>query len=248
MTVELENHPYKQLEFPAAPHGRPYVGVTMVMSVDGKITVGGELTPGSLGSGFDRFTMTVIRSHFDAVICGAETIRQHPYYLGVTEEFEPLRTARGQRTQPLTIIVTGSGNLPMEAPLFIQAPQPPVILTSEEHHEQVSKQLANLAEVIAVGSEKVEIPAALAYLRNKLGIERLLLEGGPRLNYQFLHAEAVDEIFLTLAPRLVGSEADLTMVMGSDVLDSLPRLELISHFQHKDELFLRYRVPPKPRG
>ena len=237
------NHHYKELEFPAIPAGRPYVGVNMVMSVDGKITVGGKLTPGSLGSDFDRFTMTVIRSHFDAIICGAETIRQHPYYLGVTKDFEALRTARGQSAQPLTIIVTTSGDLPLDAPLFAQSPQRPLILTSTESYQALRRKLGKRAEVIAVGQDKVEIQPALAVLRRELGIERLLLEGGPSLNYQFLHAKAVDEIFLTLAPRLVGSDADLTMVMGPDVLDSLPRLELISHFQYENVLFLRYRVP-----
>ena len=235
------NHHYKELEF------RQYrravrMGVNMVMSVDGKITVGGKLTPGSLGSDFDRFTMTVIRSHFDAIICGAETIRQHPYYLGVTKDFEALRTARGQSAQPLTIIVTTSGDLPLDAPLFAQSPQRPLILTSTESYQALRRKQQR-AEVIAVGQDKVEIQPALAVLRRELGIERLLLEGGPSLNYQFLHAKAVDEIFLTLAPRLVGSDADLTMVMGPDVLDSLPRLELISHFQYENELFLRYRVP-----
>lgn len=235
-------HPYLNLVFPAPPSERPYVGLNMVMSVDGKITVGGQLKAGSLGSPFDRYTMSVLRHHFGAVICGGETIRRHPYYLGVSPELIPFRKARGMASQPLTVIVTNSGNLPYPAPLF-EGAERPIILTSQASFQRVTQSLGPVAEVHAVGEQHVEVREALAFLREHYRISRLLLEGGPRLNYQFFKERAVDEVFLTIAPRLVGSVSDLTMVMGEDVLENLPRLELISHFQRDNELFLRYQVP-----
>jgi 2,5-diamino-6-(ribosylamino)-4(3H)-pyrimidinone 5'-phosphate reductase len=237
------NHPYMDLTFPSSPGDRPYVAVNMVMSLDGKITVGKKLEAGSLGSGFDRDTMTVLRHHFDAVICGGETVRQHPFYLGVTPEFSDLRKAQGMTLQPRTIIVTNSGLLPRDSALFSKPEFPPIILTSKQSYSQIVSKLGSLAEVYAVGEDQVEVGEALKLLRQVYAVDRLLLEGGPRLNFQFMQEQAVDEVFLTLAPRLVGSKDELSMVMGDSVLESLPRLKLISHFQHADELFLRYRVP-----
>lgn len=235
-------HPYINLTFPPPPPTRPYVGLNMVMSLDGKITVGGKLEPGSLGSAFDRYTMTVLRHHFDAVICGGETMRRHPYYLGVSPEFVHLRKARGMADQPLTVVVTNSGSLPYPAPLFA-GPKPPIILTSARACAKVKAQLGSAAVVHPAGDDRVELPQAFTLLREIYSVQRLLLEGGPRLNYEFLKEGAVDEVFLTIAPRLVGTASDLTLVMGEDILHNLPRLELILHFQHENELFLRYQVP-----
>lgn len=237
-----EEHPYINLEFPTPPAERPYVAMNMVMSIDGKATVGRRLETGSLGSAFDRYTMAVLRHHFDAVICGGETMRRHPYYLGVFPELVPYRQERGLVPQPLAVVVTNSGRLPYPSPLFAQELRP-IVLTSAASLPALTDALGAAAHVHAAGSTRVEVPLALTLLRKQYGVEHLLLEGGPRLNYQFLKENAVDEVFITIAPRIVGAEDELAMVMGSDVLTALPRLNLISCFRHDDELFLRYRFP-----
>jgi riboflavin biosynthesis pyrimidine reductase len=56
-----------------------------------------------------------------------------------------------------------------------------------------------------------------------------------------------DELFLTLAPTLLAGDG-LPIVAGPLFPPELrPRLELISLFEHQDELFLRYQVRP-PRA
>lgn len=78
-------------------------------------------------------------------------------------------------------------------------------------------------------------------LFQKYGVRRLLVEGGPSVNYQFMQAQLLDELFLTLAPTLVGLRTDLTLAMGSEVLAKPREAELVSLNQHGQELFLRYR-------
>lgn len=235
----MKSHPYRSLQFPAVSNG-PFVAINMVSSLDGKTTSGGTLQPGSLGSTFDRKTMNVIRSHFDAVICGANTIRQHPYYLGVPKDYEIEREQRGLQAQPLTVILTNSGQLDFHMPLFRNPPYPPLIITSEKGAEALPDTAHLLSKVEVCGSHKVILERALQTLHTKYNVRRLLLEGGPTVNYLFLQKQAVNEIFLTLAPRLVGSKSDLTMVMGNAKLSLEPTIFLISFFEHNNELFLRY--------
>ncbi len=241
----MKRHPYSNLQFPAV-HSYPFVAINMVSSIDGKVTSSGTLKPGSLGSIFDRHTMNVIRSHFDAVICGGNTIRQHPYYLGVPKEYEIEREGKGLPSQPLTVILTNSGHLDFDTPLFHNPPYPPIILTSEKGAAALPKKVEQLSEIEICGSNKVILEKALETLYTKYSIRHLLLEGGPSVNYLFLQKKAVNEIFLTLAPRLVGLKSDLTMVMGNRVLFPEPSISLVSYFEYNNELFLRYRLTYSP--
>ena len=47
--------------------------------------------------------------------------------------------------------------------------------------------------------------AAMRHLRAERGIRAVLCEGGPRLHSQLQAAGLADELFLTIAPKLVGA-------------------------------------------
>lgn len=74
------------------------------------------------------------------------------------------------------------------------------------------------------------------------GVQRLLLLGGSDLNAQFLRHDWVDEIFLTIAPKLKLGRAVPTIAGGDRLSRSdLKRLTLLDHRTMGDEVFLRYR-------
>ncbi len=229
----LKEHPYQGITLPKRKN-RPFVAINMVTSLDGKITNGGTQTP-ALGSSFDRETMNVLRSRFDAVLTGGNTARQHPYYLGVPERYEKVRLAEGLRAQPLTVILSGSGKLDPASPLFKKAPRKPLVITSKEGAARVPP-----AAGLEIAAERIDLKWLTNLLYEKYGIERLLVEGGAGVNYQFLQAGLVDRLFFTLTPHLVGSRFDLTMVMGDETFSRQPRITLLSYFAHKNELFLAY--------
>ena len=85
----------------------------------------------------------------------------------------------------------------------------------------------------------------LRLLNLQFGIRMLLHEGGPTLFGQFLAAEAVDELFLTLSPQIAGRKADAirpALVQGMEfVPDSAPWFQLLSVKQMAEHLYLRYR-------
>jgi len=71
-------------------------------------------------------------------------------------------------------------------------------------------------------------------------VQRILCEGGPRLNAALLQAGLVDELYFTLAPKLAGGDDPLTIVHGGAF--GVLRLRLLSLQDHDGELFLRYAV------
>jgi riboflavin biosynthesis pyrimidine reductase len=88
--------------------------------------------------------------------------------------------------------------------------------------------------------------AILQLLQSQFGVKTLLHEGGPTLFGQFLAADAVDELFLTLSPQIAGREGDVTrpaIVQGVQFLpDSAPRFQMVSVKEHAAYLYLRYRL------
>ncbi len=234
----MNMHFYESLEF--VPAGsRPVVACNMVTSLDGKVTLDGN-QPASLGSRFDFMTMGIIRSHFDAVLAGGNTIRLHPYYLGVPINLEDVRQQKGLDAQPLTVLLTRSGNLDPKSPVFTKAPRPPIIITSAEGERNMVSFVKANAHIEVI--ENATPDCIVTLLQQEYQVDRLLLEGGPSVNYQFMESKLLDELFLTLHPSLIGKSTDLTIAMGKNALEQAESISLISSKQHGDELFLRYRI------
>lgn len=229
---------------PDPPPGRPFTAVNMVSAVDGKVTLGRGAVKEPIGSRVDHGVMDRLRLPFDAVLRGASTVRQFPYYPKVPAEVQAVRQARGQGAHPRTVVISGSCELPLEAEFFKfeAAPARPLVITKEAAPAENVRAAEEVAEVRFAGVDTVEIPRALRLLREEFGVERLLSEGGPRLNWEFLRAGVLDELFWTVAPKVGGYQEDLPLVRGPEVLDPLPRLHLLTLFHHEGELFLRYRV------
>jgi riboflavin biosynthesis pyrimidine reductase len=85
----------------------------------------------------------------------------------------------------------------------------------------------------------------LEHMRHTLGAEVLLLEGGPTVNAGFFLAGAIDELFFTVGPIVVGGNETLTPVEGLGFTkETAPRLDLVSATANEEtgEVYLRYRV------
>jgi riboflavin biosynthesis pyrimidine reductase len=87
---------------------------------------------------------------------------------------------------------------------------------------------------------RVDLPALLRSLREE-GVRALLCEGGPTLHGALQAAGLVDELFLTIAPKLAGGGAPPRILEGE--LDDVVPLELAWLLEEKGELFARYRRP-----
>jgi riboflavin biosynthesis pyrimidine reductase len=86
-----------------------------------------------------------------------------------------------------------------------------------------------------------DLPVLMARLREEHGVGSVLCEGGPTLNSHLLAAGVVDELFLTLHPKLAGGAAALTIVAGRTLV-APAELELVSLAEGENDLFTRWRV------
>lgn len=256
--VRPERHPsavgdptaiYDEIVWPRTGRGRPWVAINMVATVDGKTTLDRGRHPRPIGSRVDRALMVRLRTRVDAVLRGAGTVRQSPYYPSLPPGAVERRQREGLAPFPLVVVMSGSGELPLESPLFEAPPRRPLVLLGPQAAPEAVRRLERVADV-RIGPRVeggLDVRWALSCLAEEYGVRVVLSEGGPTLNHAFLRAGCVDELFLTVAPFVAGREDDRTVVDGPALLDPFPRLELLSAYLHEDELFLRYRVhAPSP--
>jgi riboflavin-specific deaminase-like protein len=231
-TVERQLDAYRPWEEPR--DGRPFVTTNFAVTLDGRATIGG--TSGAIGSDTDTAMLVGLRSRFDAVMIGAGTMRAERYGDMVPrQEVRDAREALGLPPVPLMILVSGRLDLPWDAPLFADGGGRVLIFTSSE--TEPPETTADVQVVRHEGS--VHLVAALRQLRDEHGVRALLCEGGPRLHGQLWAAGLVDELFLTMAPRLTGGDGP--RIVEGQALPKIAELELAWLLEDDGELFARYR-------
>ena len=204
-----------------AVRGRPAVRLNMIASVDGATTVAG--LSGGLGGQADKRVFSVLRSLADAVLVAAGTAR-----------------AEGYGPAPLPIaIVSRSCALDWQAPLFTAPAERPVVVTVTGAPVDNRARAAEVADVVIAGDDRVDMRRAIDALAER-GARRVLAEGGPSLNAQLAASGLLDEVCLSLAPRLVAG--DSKRILAGPALDPPHRYQLRSVCEDDGYLFLRYRA------
>lgn len=228
---------YQSLVFPPPPASRPYVFLHMVTTADGAAHISGRTS--GMGSEADRLAFRRLREHCDAVLVGAGTVRAERYGPPrLDPEAQGRRRERGLTPLPRIVVVSRSLDLGAGSRLFSDPANRPVVLTAEDADPERRARLASVAEVFGFGTGRVDLRAALGWLRGR-GVRWLLCEGGPTLNAHLLAAGTVDELFLTVAPLLTGGPASRIV---SGPVGPAARLQLKELREHRGELLARYRV------
>jgi len=246
------------LQFPEMP--RPYMVVNFVASIDGVASLG--ITDGSdssrLGanSRADRYLMALLRASADVVVIGAGNLRATPGHQWVPASvagdhaavIERYRAERhGSPEPPPLVVVSRSGDLPAHVALDHPATKT-AVLTSASGAADV-RRAHPLVEVIEVSTAGLIDGADIATaVSSAFGAGLLLCEGGPSLFGGLLAARAVQELFLTVSPRIAGREnhqprPGIVNTWAADP-DALRGATLASVRRSDDHLFLRYRLEP----
>lgn len=216
---------------------RPYVLVNFIASADGRSAFQGR--SGGLGDEGDRAMFHGLRERVDAVLVGTRTATVEGYgrILGRPERRQR-RAAAGRAPEPLACLVSRSGSLPVNGPLFAEPEARILLFCSEEPDLDGAR--AQI-EVIELDQGQLTLTTALRRMRSDYGVEMLLCEGGPTMFGSLLDEGLVDELFLTVAPKLTGGGTAPTITSGSELIEPL-ELELIWVLERADSLYLRYRV------
>ncbi len=233
---------YDRASFPAGTARRPFVAANFIITADGSARKPGPDHRHFAGPS-DRRSMRRLRIHFDAILRGSGTLEINPRRDLGNPAIRAALAERG-RPQPLVVAVTNRGTIDPAAALVVGADEqnPPLICTPAP--VSLDPAVAAACEVWEFAERPLDLAAVLSRLGELRGVRRILCEGGPTLLRSLLDAGLVDELLLTVAPRLLGDPDGLRLVGGRSPFspESAPRLELIDVRHEDDELFLRYRV------
>jgi 2,5-diamino-6-(ribosylamino)-4(3H)-pyrimidinone 5'-phosphate reductase len=214
--------------------GRPYVFINIVCTVDGRTSVDGKAS--GLGSPQDRRVMRTLRSKADAVMIGGRTLRAEKLSLGLDVE-DP-------RPRPLAVILTNTGDIPLGSNLVSDERQRVLVLLSDAADKGAEGRIGGLAEVRRVPEllGAIDLALALETLRSEYNVGHLLVEGGPTLNQALISSDLADELFLTLAPMLLGESTWPTQPTAHGISTEPRNVRLLSAYVAANELFLRYSL------
>jgi 2,5-diamino-6-(ribosylamino)-4(3H)-pyrimidinone 5'-phosphate reductase len=229
------------------PARLPFVFLNLAMTADGKIA--------PVSRRFIKFStprdsehMMELRATADAVMSGARTVDLNPVTLGTGgEKYRRARKKRGLAECNLRVIVSGAGSIDTQAAIFKKRFSPIIILTTGSAGARRLDQLRRFADdVIVCGRRELDFRYGLRVLREKWKVKRLLCEGGGELDDALFRAGVVNELHLTVSPKIMGGRNAPTICdgLGFPTLAKACGLELKSMKRHEDEVFLVFAVKP----
>lgn len=202
------------------PARTPWWRSNMVCTVDGAAT-GSDGRSGSINDPADKRVFDTLRATADAVLVGAGTAR--------TERYGPAGV-------PL-VLVSRRASVPER---LRDAPAGSVLLATVDGAEGLdeAREILGRDHVVAHGDE-VDLPVLRRHLAER-DLRVVLCEGGPSLLADLAAAQVLDEMCLTVVPRLVCGEHP-RIASGPD-LDG--RLRLGTLLEQGGTLLGRWLVGP----
>ena len=237
-TDALLDGPFFQSPIPSG--SVPALSLVFVQSRDGNTEAD---NPSTLGGGqTDKHVIYegLSRVGADAVLSGARTIGQGRILLSVWHPaLVSLRRALGKPRHPAQVVMTASGEIPIEQGLLFNVPEIPVIILSSD---RAAPRLAERSRsrpwitVITTG-EPANVRRGAERLRTELGIERISAIGGRVAATALVDAGLVSDLYLTTSAISAGTP-DTPMYAGTRP----PRRDLVLRKQTVDGVVFEHFV------
>ena len=171
------------------------LAINMAMTLDGKVARPDGKWYG-LSSRQDKRQMDRIRSQADALILGKNSLINDDPVI-------KLRYVEGK--DPLPVILLRKGIVSKNRKVFSNPDVRPLVICLKENELAVKEELSTVAEILVMEGNTIDPGEVLSILKNR-NLNRVLLEGGPTLNYSFQKAGLIDVINLTIVPFLIGKK------------------------------------------
>ena len=224
-------------------HHRPWVIAKWAMTLDGRIATPSGNSRWISGEA-SRAEVHRLRGRVDAILVGSNTAAVD----------DPLLTARPPGPRAATrIVMDGAASLSPESQLARTAADVPVIVAvAGDADPSKIKCLAEAGcEVLhCAGSSHAE---RLARLLDELGrrqMTNLLVEGGSRLLGGLFDQRMIDEVYVFVAPKLIGGGSALSPLagLGLEPMSAAVHLQYAETTAHGDDLCIHglvQYVPPQ---
>ncbi|MGI5446080.1 pyrimidine reductase family protein [Streptomyces sp. CA-243310] len=225
--------------YPALDVDAHWLRANMVSTLDGAAQHDGRSQP--ISGETDMRIFGTLRALADVVVVGAETVRQEGYRPArAREAFAARRSAAGQGPAAAIAVITASMDLDFSLPLFTSPLVPTLVLTGAgAPSERVAAAVEAGAEVVVAGDGSAVDPARAVRELADRGLRRQLTEGGPRLLGQFVAADVLDELCLTISPTMTAGGAQ--RISGGPSVTVPHRLAPACVLEEAGFLFTSYR-------
>ncbi|MHC1579590.1 MAG: 2,5-diamino-6-(ribosylamino)-4(3H)-pyrimidinone 5'-phosphate reductase [Candidatus Alkanophagales archaeon] len=222
--------------------GRPFVFINAAMSADGKIsTVERRQVRISGVRDFER--VDALRASSDAVLVGIGTVLADDPSLTVkSERLRAERKRAGRDENPLRVVVDSRARTPPNAEVLSKGAGRRLVAVSKRAPAERVEALRRKADVVVCGDDRVDLRELLGVLYDDYGVRRLMVEGGATLNWALLSQGLVDELYVFVAPMIIGGAGAPTLVDGDGFRDHFLRLELLGVEPLDGGVLLKWRV------
>ena len=201
---------------------RPFVIVSCAISLDGKLASSCGDT--RLSSYDDKVEVHKLRSKVDAILVGINTILSDDPHLTVSDKYYK------SEKHPIRVVLDSKLRIPMDAEVITRRPEVKTIIATTKlaPKEKIEELRRRGVDVIILGEEKVDIRRLLRYLRERLNVKVLMVEGGGYVLGSFFREKLVDYLRVSVTPVLFGEGNSISMIRGVIFckIEDSPKLEL----------------------
>ena len=217
---------------------KPHVLMMSEITVDGKLTLKKGASSKILMKYMDPATDILLhktRAEYDAIMVGSNTIN-------IDNSFLTVRSVKGK--SPLRVIPSSRADIPPDSNVL--GPDAPTLIavSKKASPENIRTLKDKGADVVCVGEDKVDLPLLMKTLVEDYGVSKLMIEGGPTLNYYMLQDRLVDEIRLIHLPFIVGGSDTPSLVGGMHIEseEEMFSLQLKNYYMCGTNLVTEYDV------
>ena len=193
---------------------RPYTFINVAMTADGKIDTF-ERRGAAISSPRDKQRVDELRASADAVLVGGRTLLEEQPKLTVKNEaLREGRVRQGRSPNPIKVGVVTVADIPKESD-FIQAGDTRLVIftTSQTSISKLAELRALGVEVFVDDAPRVDLNKMMLTLK-KLGVERVMVEGGGTINFELIQQGLVDELQIYVSPMIFGGANSPTPADG----------------------------------
>lgn len=223
---------------------RPFVFINVAMTADGKIDTF-QRKGSAISSPRDRERVDRLRASADAIMVGGRTLLgEDPKLTVKSDALRAGRVASGLSPNPVKVGVVTQANIKEDSQFLNAGPADIVIFTARRTSKRhIALLTSRGVDVYVDEGQQVDLEKALATLKD-LGIERLMVEGGSRLNFELIRLGLVDEVSVYIAPMIFGGETAPTLAAGPGLERSAAILLKLSEVEHWEDggVLLKYQL------
>jgi riboflavin-specific deaminase-like protein len=220
---------------------RPLVTVHFAVTIDGKASTVGH-TPAQFTSSRDKRRLLEVRSQNDAILVAKGTLEKDRMSLGLPDqEFRDERLRRGASAEPLRVIISASGEISSDLPIFKSSGAPIVLYTTSRIAESKRIELESKLTIYEAGKDQVDLAYLLSHLFSHYQVRTVVCEGGPTLVRSLAEIDVIDKIVLTIAAKLFGGRLAPAMTgPPGDFLPASRHFRLVNTEIGDNEFYLTY--------